>query len=150
MILGSKLLPCRLSRSLVLSSSLQSHLYLLVTDQGFLQEEQVVWESLHNVDGDSCFCDSDFHLSHSLGKEPGAEGGSGSPEKQRQVDQVCGTFLALVSCMHCSHLEMVTSDTCAPLLCYLGTISTLGVSSLSSQRYTWLCVLLWRRGNQRS
>ncbi|XP_032123313.1 ubiquitin carboxyl-terminal hydrolase MINDY-1 isoform X7 [Sapajus apella] len=52
----------------------KSHLYLLVTDQGFLQEEQVVWESLHNVDGDSCFCDSDFHLSHSLGKGPGAEG----------------------------------------------------------------------------
>lgn len=67
----------------------QSHLYLLVTDQGFLQEEQVVWESLHNVDGDSCFCDSDFHLSHALGKGPGpgAGGGSGSPEKQRQVDQ---------------------------------------------------------------
>ncbi|PNJ56056.1 ubiquitin carboxyl-terminal hydrolase MINDY-1 isoform X2 [Pongo abelii] len=52
----------------------KSHLYLLVTDQGFLQEEQIVWESLHNVDGDSCFCDSDFHLSHSLGKGPGAEG----------------------------------------------------------------------------
>ncbi|XP_012667256.1 ubiquitin carboxyl-terminal hydrolase MINDY-1 isoform X1 [Otolemur garnettii] len=65
----------------------KSHLYLLVTDQGFLQEEQVVWESLNNVDGDSCFCDSDFHLSHSLGKGPGAEGGSGSPEKQLQVDQ---------------------------------------------------------------
>lgn len=65
----------------------KSHLYLLVTDQGFLQEEQVVWESLHNVDGDSCFCDPDFHLSHSLGKSQGAEGGSGSPEKQLQVDQ---------------------------------------------------------------
>lgn len=73
-------------------SLLQSHLYLLVTDQGFLQEEQVVWESLHNVDGDSCFCDSDFHLSHSLGKSHGAEGGSGSPEKQLQVDQVCGAL----------------------------------------------------------
>lgn len=65
----------------------KSHLYLLVTDQGFLQEEQVVWESLHNVDGDSCFCDSDFHLSHSLGKGPGVESGSSSPEKQLQVDQ---------------------------------------------------------------
>lgn len=52
----------------------------------------MVWESLHNVDGDSCFCDSDFHLSHSLGKSHGAEGGGGSPEKQLQVDQVCGTF----------------------------------------------------------
>lgn len=65
----------------------KGHLYLLVTDQGFLQEEQVVWESLHNVDGDSCFCDSEFHLSHSLGKGPGAEGAGDSPEKQRQVDQ---------------------------------------------------------------
>ncbi|KAK2497292.1 hypothetical protein MC885_020241 [Smutsia gigantea] len=65
----------------------KSHLYLLVTDQGFLQEEQVVWESLHNVDGDSCFCDSDFHLSHSLGKGPEAGGGNGSPEKQQQLDQ---------------------------------------------------------------
>ncbi|XP_008826483.1 ubiquitin carboxyl-terminal hydrolase MINDY-1 isoform X1 [Nannospalax galili] len=65
----------------------KSHLYLLVTDQGFLQEEQVVWESLHNVDGDSCFCDSDFHLSHSLGKSPVAEGAGSSPEKQLQVDQ---------------------------------------------------------------
>ncbi|KAM6217148.1 ubiquitin carboxyl-terminal hydrolase MINDY-1 [Rhynchocyon petersi] len=65
----------------------KGHLYLLVTDQGFLQEEQVVWESLHNVDGDSCFCDSNFHLSHALVKGPGAEGGSGSPQKQLQVDQ---------------------------------------------------------------
>ncbi|KAM9244991.1 ubiquitin carboxyl-terminal hydrolase MINDY-1 isoform 1-T4 [Dugong dugon] len=65
----------------------KSHLYLLVTDQGFLQEEQVVWESLHNVDGDSCFCDSNFRLSHSLVRGPEAEGGSDSPEKQRQVDQ---------------------------------------------------------------
>uniref|UniRef100_A0A672G5N2 Ubiquitin carboxyl-terminal hydrolase n=1 Tax=Salarias fasciatus TaxID=181472 RepID=A0A672G5N2_SALFA len=40
----------------------QGHLYLLVTDQGFLQEGGVVWESLHNVEGDGNFCDSDFRL----------------------------------------------------------------------------------------
>ncbi|XP_068778677.1 ubiquitin carboxyl-terminal hydrolase MINDY-1 isoform X2 [Struthio camelus] len=65
----------------------KGHLYLLVTDQGFLQEEGVVWESLHNVDGDSCFCDTDFHLSHALGKEAAS---ASSPEhhlQQRQVDQ---------------------------------------------------------------
>uniref|UniRef100_A0A8C8RQX9 Ubiquitin carboxyl-terminal hydrolase n=1 Tax=Pelusios castaneus TaxID=367368 RepID=A0A8C8RQX9_9SAUR len=61
----------------------QGHLYLLVTDQGFLQEEKVTWESLHNVDGDSCFCDTDFHLSHTLGKEAAGS----SPQEQRQVDQ---------------------------------------------------------------
>uniref|UniRef100_A0ACB8G8J3 Ubiquitin carboxyl-terminal hydrolase MINDY-1 n=1 Tax=Sphaerodactylus townsendi TaxID=933632 RepID=A0ACB8G8J3_9SAUR len=65
----------------------KSHLYLLVTDQGFLHEEQVAWESLHNVDGDSCFCDAEFHLSHALGKE--AAGGSPQEQElnQRQVDQ---------------------------------------------------------------
>lgn len=69
----------------------KSHLYLLVTDQGFLHEEQVVWESLHNVDGDSCFCDAQFHLSHSLGREPGADGGCSSPERQQRVDQPPGS-----------------------------------------------------------
>ncbi|NXN10676.1 MINY1 hydrolase, partial [Indicator maculatus] len=61
----------------------KGHLYLLVTDQGFLQEERVVWESLHTVDGDSCFCDTDFHLSHTLGKE----GATAATPEQRQVDQ---------------------------------------------------------------
>lgn len=40
----------------------KGQLYLLVTDQGFLTEEKVVWESLHNVDGDGNFCDSEFLL----------------------------------------------------------------------------------------
>ncbi|XP_033022286.1 ubiquitin carboxyl-terminal hydrolase MINDY-2 isoform X2 [Lacerta agilis] len=40
----------------------KGQLYLLVTDQGFLTEDKVVWESLHNVDGDGNFCDSEFHL----------------------------------------------------------------------------------------
>lgn len=134
-----------------LSSSPQGHLYLLVTDQGFLQEEQVVWESLHNVDGDSCFCDSEFHLSHSLGKGPGAEGGSDSPEKQRQVDQVRGAFgkgarstfaseLFAIGELHAfCHLEILTRDTHVPLPCYLWTIPALGVCSLPPQ-ITYLAV----------
>ncbi|NXQ33738.1 MINY1 hydrolase, partial [Alaudala cheleensis] len=65
----------------------QGHLYLLVTDQGFLQEEAVVWESLHSVDGDSCFCDTDFHLSHSPGKAGVASGPPDPRLQQRQVDQ---------------------------------------------------------------
>ncbi|NXN74682.1 MINY1 hydrolase, partial [Himantopus himantopus] len=65
----------------------KGHLYLLVTDQGFLQEERVVWESLHNVDGDSCFCDTDFHLSHALGKEGAAAASPDHHLQQRQVDQ---------------------------------------------------------------
>ncbi|NXD87298.1 MINY1 hydrolase, partial [Halcyon senegalensis] len=60
----------------------KGHLYLLVTDQGFLQEERVVWESLHTVDGDSCFCDTHFHLSQ--------DGATALPDhrlQQKQVDQ---------------------------------------------------------------
>ncbi|NXI43259.1 MINY1 hydrolase, partial [Galbula dea] len=65
----------------------KGHLYLLVTDQGFLQEEGVVWESLHNVDGDSCFCDADFHLSHAPAGEGAAAAPPELPFQQRQVDQ---------------------------------------------------------------
>ncbi|XP_074931362.1 ubiquitin carboxyl-terminal hydrolase MINDY-1 isoform X1 [Phalacrocorax aristotelis] len=65
----------------------KGHLYLLVTDQGFLQEERVIWESLHNVDGDSCFCDTDFHLSHAPGKEGAATAPPDHRLQQRQVDQ---------------------------------------------------------------
>ncbi|NXA67780.1 MINY1 hydrolase, partial [Mohoua ochrocephala] len=65
----------------------KGHLYLLVTDQGFLQEEGVVWESLHSVDGDSCFCDTDFHLSHALGKEGATAAPPDHRLQQRQVDQ---------------------------------------------------------------
>lgn len=65
----------------------KGHLYLLVTDQGFLQEEGVVWESLHSVDGDSCFCDTEFHLSHALGKEGATAATPDHRLQQRQVDQ---------------------------------------------------------------
>ncbi|GFS19608.1 ubiquitin carboxyl-terminal hydrolase MINDY-1 [Elysia marginata] len=37
-----------------------SELFLLVTDQGFLTESQVVWETLSNVEGDCHFTDSTF------------------------------------------------------------------------------------------
>ncbi|NXC30937.1 MINY1 hydrolase, partial [Campylorhamphus procurvoides] len=65
----------------------KGHLYLLVTDQGFLREEGVVWESLHTVDGDSCFCDTEFHLSHTLGKGGDPAAPPDPQLGQRQVDQ---------------------------------------------------------------
>ncbi|GFO31126.1 ubiquitin carboxyl-terminal hydrolase mindy-1 [Plakobranchus ocellatus] len=37
-----------------------SELFLLVTDQGFLTESQVVWETLSNVEGDCHFTDATF------------------------------------------------------------------------------------------
>ncbi|XP_076864425.1 ubiquitin carboxyl-terminal hydrolase MINDY-1 [Brachyhypopomus gauderio] len=63
----------------------KGHLYLLVTDQGFLHEDGVVWESLHNVEGDCNFCDSDFRLCN-----PAQKSSSSSPapaQQQLQIDQ---------------------------------------------------------------
>ncbi|CAL8396446.1 unnamed protein product [Gadus morhua 'NCC'] len=60
----------------------QGHLYLLVTDQGFLGEEGLVWESLHNVEGDGNFCDADFRLCHPPQRTP-----QPPLQDQRQIDQ---------------------------------------------------------------
>ncbi|XP_042327330.1 ubiquitin carboxyl-terminal hydrolase MINDY-2 isoform X1 [Sceloporus undulatus] len=60
----------------------KGQLYLLVTDQGFLTEDKVVWESLHNVDGDGNFCDSEFHLRPPSDPEMVYQG------QQDQIDQV--------------------------------------------------------------
>lgn len=66
----------------------QGHLYLLVTDQGFLQEESMVWESLHNVEGDGNFCNSDFRLCHPPERTLAASSlPPSSQEQQRQIDQ---------------------------------------------------------------
>jgi hypothetical protein len=40
--------------------SLQNELFVLVTDQGFLSEPNVVWETLSNVEGDGHFVDANF------------------------------------------------------------------------------------------
>ncbi|XP_015230532.1 PREDICTED: protein FAM63A [Cyprinodon variegatus] len=66
----------------------KGHLYLLVTDQGFLQEESMVWESLHNVEGDGNFCDSNFRLCHPPERSPAPSHlPPSSQEQQRQIDQ---------------------------------------------------------------
>lgn len=66
----------------------KGHLYLLVTDQGFLQEESMVWESLHNVEGDGNFCNSDFRLCHPPERSLAASSlPPSSQEQQRQIDQ---------------------------------------------------------------
>ncbi|KAF7647884.1 hypothetical protein LDENG_00165270 [Lucifuga dentata] len=66
----------------------KGHLYLLVTDQGFLQEDGLVWESLHNVEGDGNFCDSDFRLCHPPQRAPPtASLPPTAQEQQRQIDQ---------------------------------------------------------------
>ncbi|NXU39518.1 MINY1 hydrolase, partial [Drymodes brunneopygia] len=85
----------------------KGHLYLLVTDQGFLHEEGVVWESLHSVDGDSCFCDTDFHLSHAAGKEVAPAAPPDPRLQQRQVDQ---DFMVALSLQQGQDPPSVLSD----------------------------------------
>ncbi|CAG11656.1 unnamed protein product, partial [Tetraodon nigroviridis] len=65
----------------------KGHLYLLVTDQGFLQEEGLVWESLHNVKGDGNFCDSDFRLCHPPQRAPPSGALAPSAEGAAQADR---------------------------------------------------------------
>lgn len=46
-------------------------LYLLVTDLGFLDQEDVVWETLDSVQGDTVFVDKQFKVVDSRGAEAG-------------------------------------------------------------------------------
>lgn len=39
----------------------QAELFVLATDQGFLNESNVIWETLSNVEGDGHFVDAAFH-----------------------------------------------------------------------------------------
>ncbi|KAM9825604.1 ubiquitin carboxyl-terminal hydrolase MINDY-2 isoform X2 [Syngnathus typhle] len=65
----------------------KGQLYLLVTDQGFLTEEKVVWESLHNVDGDGNFCDSEFRLRPPSDPETVYRGQQDQIDQQEQQSQ---------------------------------------------------------------
>ncbi|KAK3512186.1 hypothetical protein QTP70_033939 [Hemibagrus guttatus] len=69
----------------------KGHLYLLVTDQGFLQEDTLVWESLHNVEGDGNFCDSEFRLCHPSQKS------ASRPTVQQQQMQIDQDYLVAMS-----------------------------------------------------
>jgi len=40
----------------------KGQLYLLVTDQGYLNEKNVIWEVLNEIDGDTQWVDSNFNL----------------------------------------------------------------------------------------
>lgn len=48
----------------------QDELFQLVTDQGFLTEDRVIWESLTNVEGDGFFVDAEFRSLPVVNSEP--------------------------------------------------------------------------------
>ncbi len=41
----------------------QGELFLLLTDQGFLTQDKMVWQTLSSVDGDGSFVDCNFKRS---------------------------------------------------------------------------------------
>ena len=49
---------------------LQDELFQLVTDQGFLTEDRIIWESLTNVEGDGVFVDAEFRSLPVVSSEP--------------------------------------------------------------------------------
>jgi len=57
-------------KSACLFVTYQSELFVLATDQGFLNESNVVWETLSNVEGDGHFVDATFHT-YRLPEMPG-------------------------------------------------------------------------------
>ncbi|MEQ2165155.1 Ubiquitin carboxyl-terminal hydrolase MINDY-1 [Goodea atripinnis] len=66
-----------------------NHFSTMIKYKGFLQEESMVWESLHNVEGDGNFCNSDFRLCLPPERSPAITHlPASSQEQQRQIDQV--------------------------------------------------------------
>ena len=55
-----------------------ANLYLLVTDQGFLHQLDVVWETLENIEGDTVFVD---HQLNPVQPHAEAGAGGGSPDQ---------------------------------------------------------------------
>lgn len=49
-------------------------LFLLVTDQGFLEKSSLVWETLANIEGDTEFVDAQFQPGGEEGLAQGEEG----------------------------------------------------------------------------
>jgi hypothetical protein len=48
-------------------------LFLLVTDQGFLKEPRVVWETLNSIDGDNQFVNDNFMTVTPTSEESGED-----------------------------------------------------------------------------
>jgi len=68
----------------------KDEVFILVTDQGFLKESSVVWETLGSIDGDSHFVDCDFVTAPPKSSPQPIKGNLGgmnlSPEQQLEQD----------------------------------------------------------------
>eukprot|EP00093_Oithona_nana_P011652 11652.XXX_554360_552142_1 [CDS] Oithona nana genome sequencing. len=66
----------------------KDEIFLLVTDQGFLKENSVVWETLNSIDGDGQFVDSEFITAppKASPKVTSTQDANLSPEQQLEQD----------------------------------------------------------------
>ena len=64
----------------------QGELYVLATDQGFLHEAGVVWETLSNIEGDSHFVDAGFRVFQQSASKPSVQTTSFTNTSE-QIDQ---------------------------------------------------------------
>jgi len=60
-------------------------LYLLVTDQGFLDQADVVWETLDNIQGDTVFVDQHFNLVQSQGCNAAGSGAIAGERSDHEI-----------------------------------------------------------------
>ncbi|RNA13937.1 FAM63A isoform X1 [Brachionus plicatilis] len=56
--------------STIYKHSKNNRLFTLVTDSGYLNHDDIVWETLDNIEGAGHFCDSDFKFSEAVSNAP--------------------------------------------------------------------------------
>ena len=64
---------------------IQGKLYLLVTDQGYLNQSKIIWETLADVDGESQFVNEAFGIVGPLTTPESYR--SHQPQKQNELSQ---------------------------------------------------------------
>jgi len=63
----------------------EGELYTLVTDHGYLTEDNIIWETLDNIEGDGRFFDANFQLARISANSKQATAMSNIDEMQKQV-----------------------------------------------------------------
>ncbi|KXJ17639.1 ubiquitin carboxyl-terminal hydrolase MINDY-1 isoform X2 [Exaiptasia diaphana] len=74
----------------------KNELFLLVTDQGYLTEEKVMWETLSNVEGDGCFVDANLQTIP-VSQQPSAEAANAGSKLPTGISQEDQDYLVALS-----------------------------------------------------
>ncbi|XP_067929320.1 ubiquitin carboxyl-terminal hydrolase MINDY-2-like [Watersipora subatra] len=85
----------------------RDHLFLLVTDQGYLRQSRIVWETLSNVEGDGELVNSEFRIPENLQPLPSS---SAAADTKEQVDQDLLLALSLTNEEDAAHATPAASS----------------------------------------